>query len=366
MSSITDLVRPCILEIKPYIPGKPIEEVERELGITNIIKLASNENPFGPSPKAVTAMKKAAERVNLYPDGDCYSLRQALSAHLGVSPQSLIIGNGSDELLKIFAETFLKEDDEVLMASPSFAEYEFVTRVMGSRPVMVDLKNYTHDLKDMAAQISPKTKLIVICNPNNPTGTIVTKEEIEVFLTRVPEDAIIIFDEAYYEYVSNPAYPQTIDLVKAGRRVVILRTFSKIYGLAGLRVGYGIADPAIIECLNRVREPFNVNLVAQAGAVAALEDLGHVKKSWDNNQTGKEYLYRELKAMGLGFVPTESNFMLIDVGRESQPVFEQLMREGVIVRPGSVFGYRRHLRVSIGTAAENERFVQALRKVLAD
>lgn len=366
MASILELVRPNILKIKAYVPGKPIEEVQRELGISNIIKMASNENPLGPAPKAVAAMKKAVEQVNLYPDGACYSLRQALAAHFGVSPESLIIGNGSDELLKILAETFLREDDEVLMPTPSFAEYEFVTRVMGSRPVMVDLTNYTHDLMAMADKITPKTKLVIICNPNNPTGTIVTQEEVAAFLARVPEDVIVVFDEAYYEFVTAAAYPQTIDLVKAGQRVIVMRTFSKIYGLAGLRTGYAIAAPAIIECLNRVREPFNVNLVAQAGALAALDDQEHVRETRANNEAGKAYLYQQLKALGLGYVPTEANFLLVDVGRESQPVFQQLMRAGVIVRPGSVFGYQQHLRVSIGTMAENERFVQALRQILAD
>ncbi|NPV27820.1 MAG: histidinol-phosphate transaminase [Firmicutes bacterium] len=365
MTKITDLVRPNILQIKPYVPGKPIEEVERELGITNVIKLASNENPLGPSPKAVAAMKQAVEKVNLYPDGACFYLKQALAAHLGIAPECLIIGNGSDELLKLIAETFLREGDEVIIANPSFGEYEFVTRVMGAEPVMVELQNYTHDLMAMAGKIGPRTRLVFVCNPNNPTGTIVTKTEVDEFMTKVPEDVVVVFDEAYYEYVSDDRYPQTIEFVRKGRRVIVLRTFSKIYGLAGLRVGYGIADPEIIACLGRVREPFNVNLVAQAAALAALDDQEHVQKSRAVNQAGRDYLYHELAAMGLECVPTEANFMLVHVRTEAQDVFQKLMREGVIVRPGGIFGYPQHIRVTIGTTEENERFVQALRKVLA-
>lgn len=366
--SVYELARPSIFGIKPYVPGKPIEEVERELGLKyeEIIKLASNENPLGPSPRAVAALQEAVATLNLYPDSNCFNLKNVLAARLGVGFENLIIGNGSDELLKLIAEAFLNPGEEVIYGVPSFVEYEFVTRVMGGVIVEVPLKNLTYDLEAMADKITSRTKLIFVCNPNNPTGTIVTRGEVEEFLSRVPEEVIVVFDEAYYEYVDAEDYPQTIEYVRQGRRVIVLRTFSKIYGLAGLRIGYGIAPAEIIECLMRVREPFNVNTLAQVAARAALEDEEHLDRSRRVNREGKEYWYRELKNMGLEFAPTQGNFMFIRVGVSGQEVTERLMRRGIIVRPAGIFGFSEYIRVTMGTPEQNERFISNLREVLEE
>ena len=363
---ITELARPNILAIRPYVPGKPIEEVERELGLKDVIKLASNENPVGPSPRAVAAMQAAAEKVNFYPDSNCFYLKEDLAQFLGFEPANLIVGNGSDELLKLIAEAFLKEGEEVIYGVPSFVEYEFVTRVMGGQIIEVPLQNLTYDLPAIAEKITSRTKLIFICNPNNPTGTIVGQKEIQAFMDQVPEDVLVVFDEAYYEYVTDAAFPDSLDYVRQGKRVIVLRTFSKIYGLAGLRIGYGIATPDIIDCLMRVREPFNVNSIAQAGAQAALEDQAWIKKVRDLNTQGRDYWYGELTAMGLEYAPTQGNFIFINLGISGAEVSQRLMKLGVIVRPGHVFGYPDYVRVTIGTPEQNERFIAALRMVLTE
>lgn len=362
---MTDLIRPAILEIKPYEPGKPIEEVEREIGISGVIKMASNENPFGPSPDAVAAMREVLEKIHLYPDGNCFYLKQGLSAHLRVPEASLIIGNGSDEILKFLAEAFLNEGEETIMAVPSFSEYVFVTQLMAGCLIRVPSRNFKHDLAAMAERVGPRTKLIFICNPNNPTGTIVTRAEIEAFLDRLPEQVVVVFDEAYHEYVMDEAYPDTLDYIKQGRpNVITLRTFSKIYGLAGLRIGYGVAAPALISWLMRVREPFNVNMLAQVGALAALNDACHVSCTRKMNNEGKDYLYQQFTEMNLTYVPTEANFMLVNVQQDARSVFKRLLAEGVIVRSGDIFGLPEYLRVTIGTTGQNMRFIEALKKVL--
>ncbi|NPV89433.1 MAG: histidinol-phosphate transaminase [Firmicutes bacterium] len=364
--SIEAIARPGIFEIRPYVPGKPIEEVERELGLgrDQIIKLASNENPAGPSPLAVAAMQQAAMRTNRYPDSHCYELKQALAEHCRVPADHLVVGNGSDEVLKLIAEAFLQEGEEVVYGAPTFVEYEFVTRVMGGTPVEVPLKNFTYDLEAIAGEVNERTKLIFICNPNNPTGTIVTGTETERFLTRVPEDVLVVFDEAYREYVTDPAYPDTREYVINRNNVIILRTFSKIYALAGLRIGYGIASPEVIGCLMRVREPFNVNSMAQAAAAASLRDADYLEETCRVNLEGREYLYRELSALCLDFVPTQTNFIFIAMPRSGSEVVDGLMRMGVIVRPCRSFGYPDHIRVTIGTREQNQRFISALREVL--
>ncbi|NLC07978.1 MAG: histidinol-phosphate transaminase [Syntrophomonadaceae bacterium] len=363
---INELARPSILEIKPYFPGKPIEEVERELGLTDVIKLASNENPLGPSPQAVAAIKKAAEKVNFYPDSNCFYLKENLAKHLGIDPGMLIIGNGSDELLKLIAEAFLNEGEEVICGNPSFSEYDFVTQIMAGKMIQIPLQNLTYDLRSIADRITPSTKLIFICNPNNPTGTIVTYQEVEEFMKRVPDDVLVIFDEAYYEYVTDPEFPDSLKYIHQGRRVIVLRTFSKIYGLAGLRVGYGIATPDIIDCLMRVREPFNVNSIAQAGALAGLADQVWIKQAKEVNTQGRDYLYRELTAMDLEYAPTQGNFIFINVKTDGVEVGQRMMRAGVIVRPGNIFGYPEYIRVTIGTKEQNERFIKVLRQVLTE
>lgn len=363
---LKDMVRPTIFTLTPYVPGKPIEEVERELGIKGVIKMASNENPLGPSPLALEALKKAIARVNIYPDSNCFYLKRELASHLGCGEENLIIGNGSDEILKLIAETFLNPGDEVIYGWPSFSEYEFVSKVMEAKCIAVPLRDdFTLDLDAIIGNVRSKTKLIFICNPNNPTGTIVKEKELSDFLERLPGDVLVVLDEAYYEYVTAPDYPDSLKFVKEGKNVIVLRTFSKIYGLAGLRIGYGIASSEIISCINRVREPFNVNLLAQEAARAALNDSDHLERSKELVLNGKEYLYKSFERLGLRYVPSEANFIFVDTGKDSKEVFAALLREGVIVRTGDIFGYPTYIRVTVGTPSENERFVRSLEKVLS-
>lgn len=362
---IEDIARKIIFDIKPYVPGKPIEEVERELGIKNIIKMASNENPFGPSPKAMAAMKEALERISLYPDGNCFYLREALAKKMCVELDNIIVGNGSDEILKLIAETFLDPGDEIVIAQPTFSEYEFVGKIMGASCVFVPLKDFTHDLEAMSKAVNEKTKIVFICNPNNPTGTVVTKFQADEFLKELDPRVLVVFDEAYYEYVDHKEYPESLEYVGEQQNVITLRTFSKIYGIAGQRIGYGVAKPEIISAVNRVREPFNVNTLAQVGALAALEDDEHLKRSFQGNLEGKEYLARWFQEKGLYYVPTQANFIFLQVGVDCQKVFKEMLGEGVIVRTGDIFGYPDFIRVTIGTMEENERFTRTLEKVIS-
>ena len=356
--------KPGIELIQPYQGGKPIEEVERELGITNIIKLASNENSLGPSPLAVEAIKAAAEKVNLYPDGNSYYLKNDLAKHLNVKPENLILGNGSNEVLTIIGDTFVSPGDEVIYSEQAFVVYMLVANICGAKSVTTPLKNYIHDLVAMVDCVTDKTKVIFIANPNNPTGTMVTAEEVEAFMQRVPEDVLVVFDEAYYEYVERVDYPQTLKYVYEGRNVIVLRTFSKIYGLAGLRIGYGISNERITEIMNKVRQPFNANLIAQEAARASLQDTTHVEKSSQNNSVGKAYLYNKLEEMGLEYAPTEANFVLIHLGRSGQEVTDELLKLGVIVRPMTGYKFPNSIRVTIGISEQNQRFIEALRTVL--
>lgn len=360
----SDLVKDNILRLKPYSPGKPIEEVEREFGITNIVKMASNENPLGPSPKALEAMRDALADVALYPDGSCYKLKKALAEHWGVCEDQLIVGNGSDEIIHYIGVTFLSPGDGVIQACPSFVRYESAACLNDCGCGMVPLKDYTHDLEAMADSITDCTRLVFIANPNNPTGTAVTRRDVAKFMARLPKRVIAVFDEAYYEYAESPEFPDMLDYVRDGANVIVLRTFSKIYGLAGLRVGYGIARPEIIQCLNQVREPFNVNSIAQVGALSSLDDPAQVERSRRVNSEGKRYLYSEFESMGLPYVPTEANFILVDLKRDCRPVFTELLKRGVIVRTGDVFDLPTSIRVTIGSDAENRRFIETLKQVL--
>ena len=346
----------------PYPPGKPIEEVERELGIKGSIKLASNENPLGPSPKAVDAVSKALKNLHRYPDGGCYYLKEKLAKRLAVKPENLIIGNGSNEIIELVVKTFLRPGEEAVMGNPSFAVYPLVVPVAGGKPVLVPLKNLTHDLDAMADAITEKTKIVFIANPNNPTGTMNTKAQLDKFIGRLPDDIILVLDEAYYEFVTSKDFPNSFEYLKEGKNVVILRTFSKIYGLAGLRIGYGIAPEKLVFYMNKVRQPFNVNSLAQIAAMAAMDDEEHLKKSQKNNKEGLEYLFNELKAMGIEYVTTQANFFLIKVGKGKE-IYDALLRQGVIVRPMASYGLGEYIRVTVGTAEENKRFVEAIRKV---
>ena len=356
--------KPSIDTIQPYQGGKPIEEVRRELGITtDIIKLASNENPFGPSPLAMQAISESATQVHLYPDGNAYYLKADLAEYLNISAEHLILGNGSNDVLQFVAEAYLAPGDEVIYAAGAFVVYSLVTKLCSATAVVVPMVAHTHDLSAMAAAITEKTKVIFVANPNNPTGTMVTAEETAAFMERVPDDVLVVFDEAYYEYVDRSDYPQTLPYVLAGRDFIITRTFSKIYGLAGLRIGYGIAPPPLIETLNRVRQPFNCSLVGQAAARAALKDTAHVTKSREQNAVGKAFLYEAFDDMGLRYVESEGNFIMLHLEQSGADIADALLKEGVIVRPIGGYGYPNAVRVTIGTQQENETFIKALKVV---
>jgi len=360
------IVRDNIEDLAVYKPGKPIEEVQRELGLEEIIKLASNENPLGPSQRAVEAIKKAASNISLYPDGSCFRLRHALADFLGVDADMILVGNGSNEIIQLLSLTFINPGDEAIMPVPSFPRYEPLTKLMNGVPHEVKLRGFEDgfkmDLPAMLSHINEKTKIIYICNPNNPTGVIASKKEMDNFMAKVPSDVLVVFDEAYFEYVDNEEYPNGLDYLAAGHNVIVLRTFSKIYGLAGLRIGYGVGGSEVVAYLNRVREPFNVNAVAQEAALAALEDKEYVHKVQEVNREGKEYLYAEFERLGLKYVPTQANFIFVNVERDEKEVFNKLLRKGIIVRGG--FGYHTWLRVSIGTPEQNKAFLTALKEVL--
>ncbi len=360
----TPLIRPNVLELEPYSPGKPIEEVKRELGLTDVVKLASNENPLGPSPRAIEAAMRAMQSANLYPDGSCFELKQAVAKHVGMPSECLLFGNGSDELIHYIGLTFLNPGDEVITGHPSFVRYEAAAKLNNARLHLVPLREHRFDLPAILERVNERTKIIFIANPNNPTGTIVTADEVEVFMNALPEHVVVVWDQAYQEYVSRADYPNTLRYVREGRAVIILRTFSKAYALAGLRVGYAIARPDIIDAMNRVREPFNVNSVAQAAALAALHDQEHLRRAVELNRQGLEYLYRHFERLGLSYVRSEANCVMVDLGRDSQPVFQALLRKGVIVRTGHIFGLPTYLRITTGKPEENERFICALEEVL--
>ncbi|MDH4227388.1 MAG: histidinol-phosphate transaminase [Deltaproteobacteria bacterium] len=363
MEEMNITVSDGIAALTPYPPGKPIEELERELGIQGSIKLASNENPLGPSKKAVEAIARELTKLNRYPDGSCYYLKKRLAAFLKVSEDSLIIGNGSNEIIELLIRTFLKPGDEVLMGDPSFAVYPLVTQAAGGVSVKTPLNDLTIDMEALGDALTDKTRLVFISNPNNPTGTIVKGKELDAFIAKATKNAIIVIDEAYVEYVTDRDFPDSIKYLDSGKAVIILRTFSKIYGLAGLRVGYGIASPKIIDYLNRVRQPFNVNSLAQVAATAALDDTEHVERSRKTNSDGLQMLFTELERKGFVCVPTEANFFLVKVGR-GDVVYNELLKKGVIVRPMKSYSLPEYIRVTVGTEAENRRFLEAFFKVM--
>lgn len=347
-----------IASLVPYPPGKPIEELERELGISGSIKLASNENPLGPSKKAIDAVAKALTNLHRYPDGSCYYLKTRLAAFLKMPAETLIFGNGSNEIIELLVRAYLKKGDEVVMGDPSFAVYPIAVKAVGAKPVAVALKAFTHDLPAMARAITDKTRLVFIANPNNPTGTMVGAKEFGRFMRDVPDDVIVCVDEAYREFVRSADFPDAFSYVNEGRPVLVLRTFSKIYGLAGLRVGYGVAPQKMLDYMNRVRQPFNVNSLAQVAAIAALDDTRHLERTLDNNRQGLDYLFRELEALGFQCVPTEANFFLVKVN-DGAGVYDRLLRKGVIVRPMASYGLPEFIRVTVGLPKENKRFVKA-------
>jgi histidinol-phosphate aminotransferase len=352
-------VHPDIASLVPYVPGKPIEELQRELGLPRAIKLASNENPIGPSPKALAALAETASSLHRYPDGGAFRLRGALAHRWKVTPDQVILGNGSDELLGLLARAFLSPGDEAVMAEQTFVIYKMEVQAAHGVVVEVPQKQWHHDLPAMAAAITDKTRLLFVCNPNNPTGTMATKTEVAALMARVPDHVVVVFDEAYYEYVRHPEFPESIDYVKAGRPVIVLRTFSKIYGLAGLRIGYGMTSPEIAGYLNRIRPPFNANSMAQQAALAALEDEAHVTASRSLTHSEMDKVRRGLQRLGFEALPSEANFLYFDTKQDGREVFNALLREGIIVRhiQGSM------LRVTIGLPDENQLFLSALESV---
>ncbi len=354
-------VHPDIAGLSPYVPGKPVDELERELGISKAVKLASNENPRGPSPKALAVLADAARTLHRYPDGGAHKLRAALARRFKVTLDHVILGNGSDELIGLLARTLLAPGDEAVMASHTFVIYKMEVTAAHGVPVVVPMRDWRHDLPAMARAITNRTKLIFVCNPNNPTGTMVTAAEVEAFMAHVPEQAVVVFDEAYVEYVRDPDFPDSLRYVLGNRNVILLRTFSKIYGLAGLRIGYGITTPEITNLLNRIRPPFNANSLAQEAALAALDDEPHLRDSRSLNETELAVVENGLKGLGFQPIPTQTNFVYFNVGRDGRQVFDALLREGVIVR--HIEGPM--LRVTIGLPDENRRFLTALKAVLS-
>ena len=349
-------------DLPTYAPGKPLETLEREQGITGAIKLASNENPLGPSPRALAAMRQDLKNVSRYPDAAAHALHEALAARWKVAATQVLLGNGSNEIIELLMRAFLLPDDEAIMAQPTFSLYRLMVLVGRGRPIQVPLQEGRHDLAEMARAVTPKTKFIFICNPNNPTGTIVQHDPLQRFLSRLPKRILVILDEAYAEYATDPAFPDALALLRGGASLIRLRTFSKLYGLAGLRIGYCIGLPEQIGYLNRVRQPFNTNLLAQRAALAALFDDTHVARSLAINREGKAYLTRQMEEMDIPFLPSETNFIYFDMPTlaAAQQLYVQLLQQGVIIR--HLEG--NHLRVTIGRPAENRRFIRSFKAAI--
>jgi histidinol-phosphate aminotransferase len=358
-------LNPALEHLPVYQPGRPVEEVARELGLPlrGVIKLASNENPLGPSPAALAALKKALRGVNQYPDGNAFYLKQKLAAKLGLAPENLVLGNGSNDIIEFLGHALLGPGDEMVVSQYCFAIYPIVARLLGARVITVPAKNHGHDLPAMLRAVTVNTKLVFVANPNNPTGTLAPAADVRRLAAQVPDNVVLAMDEAYIEFLDDPV--DLLPLVRAGQKpnLILLRTFSKIYGLAGLRLGYGIGHPDFIAALEKIRQPFNVNSLAQIAALAALDDVRHVQQTRKNNAQGRKFLEGAFARMGLEFIPSSANFILVKVG-SGREVFEQLQRRGVITRPMDGYQLPEWIRVSIGTPAENRRCIAALRPAL--
>jgi histidinol-phosphate aminotransferase len=356
------LVTPEIEELRPYEAGKPVEELERELGVGDAIKLASNENPLGPSPRAIEAVERALAELHRYPDAAAYRLRERLAGRLGVGMQELLHGNGSNELIELLIRTFTTREHHVIFGEPAFVMYKIAALAHGTPFSAVPLRDLTHDLEAMAAAVTPRTRLLFVANPNNPTGTYVGRAAMEKLLREVPPEVIVAVDEAYFEYADAEDYPDCLALRGLRERLVVLRTFSKIYGLATLRVGYAVGPPELIEYMNRLRAPFNVGSLGQIAAAAALDDHEHVERSRSTNRSERTRLGRALAELGWKIAPSQANFVFVDVGRPARPLYDALLRLGVIVRPFA--GLPTCLRITVGTPRENDRLLEALREVV--
>jgi histidinol-phosphate aminotransferase len=363
MTSIWDRVNPQLRDLAVYEPGKPIEETARELQADpgGIIKLASNENPLGPSPKAIQAVRAALENAQLYPDGGGFYLRSALGARLGLARENIILGNGSNEVIEFLGHAFLNPGDDVIVSEHAFIAYKLIATLFGARTIETPSPDYEHDLDAMLNAITPKTKIIFIANPNNPTGTLISQTKLDKFISRLPENIVAVFDEAYFEFLDHP--PDTLQYIRSGRDIVVLRTFSKIHGLASLRVGYGIARRELIEVLQKTRQPFNVNGIAQAGALAALTDEAHHRETKRVADQGRVYLEEQFAGMKLRFVPGVANFIMVNVG-DGAAIFKKLLAQKIIVRPLKGYNLPEWVRITIGTMEQNEKCIAALKKVL--
>jgi len=359
--SFCDLALDCVTKLQPYVPGKPIEELERELGIKDIVKLASNENPLGPSDKVLAAIAEASRDVTRYPDGNGFTLKVALAEKYKLDTNQVTLGNGSNDVLELIARAFVSPDEEVMFSQYAFAVYPLVTQAIGAKAVIAPARDYGHDLQAMSALMSEKTKLIFIANPNNPTGTHLPAQQIEAFIGQVPQQTLVVLDEAYVEYGEQDF--NSIELLGKYSNLIITRTFSKAYGLAGLRVGYALSHPEVADLLNRIRQPFNVNSLALAAATVALNDDLYIAKTKQLNDAGMAQLIAGFEQLGLGYIPSKGNFITVDVKRNGEEVFAELLQQGVIVRPVTNYGLPKHIRVSIGLETENQRFLDALGQI---
>lgn len=360
--SFCDLALDCVTKLHPYVPGKPIEELQREYGLTDIVKLASNENPLGPSPAVLKAINEASKEITRYPDGNGFTLKTALAEKYHLDAKQITLGNGSNDVLEMIARAFVSPKDEVMFSQYAFAVYPLVTQAIGAQAVIAPAKDYGHDLDVMLAMISDKTKLIFIANPNNPTGSYIANKDIEAFIAKVPTKTLVVIDEAYVEYGEQTE--NSIDWLANYSNVIITRTFSKAYGLAGLRVGYALSHLEVADLLNRIRQPFNVNSLSLAAATVAVNDNDYLAKTKQTNDAGMAQLSAGFKNLGLSAIPSKGNFITVDVEQKGDDVFEALLRQGVIVRPVTNYGLPNHIRVSIGLESENQRFLTALADVL--
>ncbi len=363
MPEAKDLIRKHIIKIDPYEAGKPLEEIKRQLGLKEVIKLASNENPLGPSPRALEAIRKNLPLINRYPDSKGFYLKRKLARAVNVEPENIVLGNGSDELIEIIIKTFVEEDEHIITADFTFLEYKIISSVKARRVVCVPLKYFKYDLGAIKKRIDKKTKVIFIANPNNPTGTYVTKYEIEDFMRDIPPWVLVVFDEAYDAFIDVDDFPNTLKYMR-NKNCVILKTFSKAYGLAGLRIGYALARTEFSSYMEIARQPFNVNSLALVAATAALEDKKFLLRTRGVILEGKNYLYSALSKMGIAYVTSVANFILLDAGKDGVSVFKDMLKYGVIVRDMKQYGLKNFIRVTIGTKKENERFIKVLKKVL--
>lgn len=362
----TVVARPAVSTLVEYVAGKTVEEVQRELGLDEVVKLSSNENPLGPSPRVLEAVTAALPRLAMYPEKSFLDLKSTLAAANGVAAENICVGHGSETIIQLIPQLCVCPGDEVVLAAATYCRYEEASKLMDARLVRVPLRALRHDLAAMAAAVTERTRIVWVCNPNNPTGTFVTHDEVRAFVEAVPPTVFVVFDQAYCEFADDPDYPDALDFLKAGHdNVIVLRTFSKAHGLAGLRLGYGLAAAPVRRLLDTIKEPFNLNRLSAVAGPAALSDEAWIRHSIEQNRRGRDFLTAELATLGLDPVPSQTNFVFVDTGRDADDLFERLLRRGVIVRPAAGWGYPTHMRVTVGTPEQNQRFLEALKAELA-